>query len=99
MSNPDSRQKLTDQCNDIAADMQETNNPGDAYFQDWNVLMQVVNKIEDSDYSVIIEGSCCTIYDSFGKVMANQLRDTKKWATFHAVHDFIKKTQVIPNSI
>ena len=91
----DQRQKLTEQCNDISKFMQESPFSEDVYFNDWNTLMRVVTKIEESEYTVTMENNTCTIVDNYGKVIASQVRDTKKWATFHCVHMFVKKLQNI----
>jgi hypothetical protein len=89
-------QILSDQCDLIRIFMNEPLTPNKAYFQDWNALMRVVDKIEDRGNMITIGYKYCIIRDHIGLTLSSEVRDTKKWAVFHAVYSFIKKIQLTP---
>ena len=63
---------------------------------DWNLLMQVVERIESLDWNVNINGNDCGYYDNNFKSMAEGVSKsfiggTKLFAVCSAVIDFIKR--------
>lgn len=60
------------------------------YHQDWNLLMDVVEKIEQIGFSVVTEGSVCLIYNLSKGYNESAREDSKIKSTWIAVVDFIQ---------
>ena len=63
-----------------------------AYDNDWNDLMEVVEKVEDMGYSVeIVNGSCTITKEGEGDQETWDFGLDKKNATYEALYKFICK--------
>lgn len=64
------------------------------FYSDFGNLMKVLDYIERLGYSSIIQDETCTIIPKiFAKIRVThtERRDTKHWATYHCIHNFIQK--------
>jgi len=87
-------QELEKQCKWIAVFLGVPYEGNFQPFNDCNILLKAVEKIESLGYVVVIAGTACSIRKDSKTANVDVLRitrDTKKWAIFHAVSRFIDK--------